>query len=106
MEDAPLSYHARFLDHGDGLSPEDATLDPALQKTLAALYDRQRAESLRLYNDTSRSEAEIDLDMAALDIAHEGERTRYIEDYQRAKALSAALQRGPDLLVDEQRLTR
>lgn len=87
----PLPYHARFLDRGDGISPEDAAFDPELKKTLAALYDRQRMESLQLYNNTARPDRDIDSDMAALDIAHEEERDRYIRDYQKTSDLRRAL---------------
>ena len=87
MDDEPLPYHARFLDHGKDIAPEDAGFDPALKKILADLYDRQRMETLRLYNNTARPAHEIDVDMATLDIAHEEERDRYIRDYQEANEL-------------------
>ena len=90
MDDEPLPYHARFLDHGKDIAPEDAGFDPALKKILADLYDRQRMESLRLYNNTARPAHDIDVDMAALDIAHEKERDRYIRDFQRADDLRSA----------------
>ncbi|MHA6770332.1 hypothetical protein [Sphingobium ummariense] len=87
MDDEPLPYHARFLDHGKEIAPEDAGFDSGLKKILADLYDRQRMESLRLYNNTARPAHDIDVDMAALDIAHEEERDRYIRDFHRADDL-------------------
>lgn len=50
MDNDPLPYHARFLEHGKAIAPEDDAFEPELKKILADLYDRQRMESLRLYN--------------------------------------------------------
>ena len=51
--EAKLETHDYFKRHlGGALSPEDAKLDPQLQKLLTKLYERQRDEAYRLLEET------------------------------------------------------
>lgn len=96
-------YFSRYLKEGSN-APEDAEFDPELQRTLAALYQRQRDEAYDLiceqdgdiiYNygtpDHPYMNKEHRADTAAQNERFAAERQRYIREYHDAKVLREEL---------------
>jgi hypothetical protein len=92
-------YFTRYLDRKT--SPDDAKLEPGLQKLLTKLYDRQLTEAYGLIDKATARINPDGEDRAALKIHRQefredylkqcrgfaAERDRYISDYQRANVM-------------------
>lgn len=91
-------YFARYLKDGVK-APEDAKLDPELQKTLAKLYERQKGEAQDLHMDHTGQKLAIGTfqhpklnkslseETQRQDLRFVKERERYIREYHEAQKI-------------------
>jgi hypothetical protein len=89
--DGRILSASRKVPNKSGIKDRNPSENRPLHQRLAALYERQRMESLRLYNNTARPKWGIDHDMTVLDVVHQKERDHYIRDYQKADDLRREL---------------